>query len=99
VSTNNRAIVHCDLTYGGDKWRATPQNNAGTDANFTRYTANGSAIDLHTPSIGNSLRGQAVAEIVKPSTYLTQLETRFSSAQKTMETLLVQASPLLMEDI
>jgi hypothetical protein len=61
VSTNNRAIVHCDLTYGGDKWRATPQNNAGTDANFTRYTANGSAIDLHTPSIGNSLRGQAVA--------------------------------------
>lgn len=60
-TTNNRVTAHHGFSYGGDRWRSTPQNTAGTNANFTRYTANGGTIEKHVASIGNGLNGQAIA--------------------------------------
>lgn len=59
TSTNNRIFPPCDLSFGEDTWRLTQNNNAGTDANFTRYVADGSTIELHTANIGVGLTRHA----------------------------------------
>ena len=55
TTTNNRAFPTVDLTFGADTWRLTPNNSNGTSANFTRYSLDGSTINLHTANIGAGL--------------------------------------------
>ncbi len=55
TSTSIRIFATCDLSFGADTWRLTQANLNGTDANFTRYSLDGSTINLHTSNIGTGL--------------------------------------------